>query len=687
MLSLASSAGAMLPPPTPSSIIRPTIGKRDSSYLDTDDEANLSGATKRLKVAFNPTVDVRTIADDYSEKSFDLVKEEVRQGIEGHLAPADRRDDKRYAGLLELLGRDAEFDEAPSSKLLKKYLLAINAKVSSLGQCAKLVTALLKLSWLGRDDAFAALYTQFLASLATAHSKFIPSILEKLVGQFTRLPASTGRLQGEKSVSRARMFDRVHAALIILQQRMPSATATLMRTLQLEFPNDLATTRSYIQYQRHLLRLADALPELKAQILALLTQRLVSIDEQLQIDADDLDEGDEERLFLPKSAPADEDSDDSDADSGSDSEETMTDEERRLREMNLKLAKLDSTMDLLFEYYTPLVQTGLKAELNDAYQELLSHFETFILPHRTRYSQFLVFHFSQTLPEHAILFARQCLHSIFDSGRSLSLRLHACAYLASFTARGARLSRDLIQEIFAGLCQQLDTMRKRYEPGCRGPDKRSYAVYYAISQALLYIFCFRWRDLALGPTDPEPGDEETSEDDLLADGRELVWLPTMKEILPKNIHSRLNPLRVCSPAIVGEFAKLARHVGFLYVFSIVESNKRVRLGNAYAARATVTSEVGRRETAMDRKLGEAHLQLEAYFPFDPYALPNSKHWVVGDYNEWRDPEGMRQSDEQVVMEEESDGESDAGSEDGHDHMGAGADDDDDDDDDGVSISS
>ena len=52
MVSLASPAGAMAPPPTP--VKRPTLAfKRDSSYLDTDDEAGLSLSAKKLKVAFD----------------------------------------------------------------------------------------------------------------------------------------------------------------------------------------------------------------------------------------------------------------------------------------------------------------------------------------------------------------------------------------------------------------------------------------------------------------------------------------------------------------------------------------------------------------------------------------------------------------------------------------------------------
>ncbi|KAI7317369.1 RNA polymerase I-specific transcription initiation factor RRN3 [Hortaea werneckii] len=659
MVSVATPRGAMPPPPTPLPK-RSTLGlKRDSSYLDTDDASSLSNTTKKLKVAFDPNVDVR-IVDDWTEKSFDLVKEEVRLGVERHLAAGDQRDDSQYIKLLQTLSQDAGSGEAPSGKLLKKYILAIDAKVSSLGECGKLAAAVLDLSWVGRDEVFAGLYIRFLTSLATAHSKFIPSIMQSLVAHFARLPASSGRLAGENPVDRATMFTRVHMAIRILLRQVPSASAALARAMKGEFPNDLATTRSYVQYQKHLLRCADYAPELKAEILSVITQRLVNIDVQIQLDIEDLEEEAEERLLQQqtghKGQPAEaEDSDDSDIDSVSESEETVTEDEQRLREVRLKVAKMDGTLDMLFEYYTPLIQNGPRAELNDAYQQLLSHFATFILPNRTRHAQFLVFHFSQTLPQHTTLFAQQCLSIAFQPSASTSIRLHACAYLASFVARGAHLSSASVRDVFAILCEHLEGFRRRYEPSCRGPDKRTYCLYYAVAQAILYIFCFRWRDLVVGSASPEPGDEDLSEDDLLAEGRDLAWLPGVKEALQKNIHSRLNPLKVCSPAIVGEFAKIAHHIRFLYIFSILETNKRVRLGNGYTYYTTGgMMDMGRRETAMDRKVGEAHLQLEAYFPFDPYHLPKSKRWVDGDYNEWKQPAGMKQDDDDDSDDDEED---------------------------------
>ncbi|WPH01041.1 RNA polymerase I-specific transcription initiation factor RRN3 [Acrodontium crateriforme] len=664
MVSLASPAGAMMPPPLPTPLSRrpPYALKRDSSYLGSDDSNAPPSPTKRLKVAFSPNVDVR-IVDDWNEKSFDLVKEEVRIAIDRHRAAGDEHDDTPYAKLLQFLGQDARSDEAPTAKLLMKYLVALDARVSSLAQCSKVIAAVLDLSWLGRDENFVRIYLKLLCSIATAHARYLPSILDSLVSHLASLSPSLGRLPGEAAISKTNMISRVHMTIRTILRQIPSATGVLSKSIRLLFPNDLENTRSYLQYQKHLLQLAEYTPELKADIMALITQRLVSIDVQIQQDLEDVDEEVEEKLFQPgmKAHPDHaEDFVDSDDESVSESELTMTDDEQRLRDLRLQVSKMDGTLDLLFDYYTPLIQDGRVPEQNEAYQQLLSHFTTFIMPNRTRHAQFLLFHFAQSSTTHTMLFAKQCLEIVMEHG-SAANRLNACAFLSSFVARGAHLQSDVVQDIFSVLCEFLDDMRQRYEPTCRGPNRLSYSLYYAVAQAILYIFCFRWRDLAMGSASPELGDEELSEDDLLADGRELAWYPGVKEILRRNIYSALNPLKVCSPAIVAEFAKIANHLRFIYVFPLLETNKRLRLGQIAAFYTGSLPDIGRRETAWDRKTGETHLQLEAYFPFDPYHLPTSRHWVESDYNEWKLPSGMRRDDEDEEYSEDEDDESDDGS--------------------------
>ena len=87
------------------------------------------------------------------------------------------------------VSQDAFDSDASSGKLLRKYLLALEARVNSLGECGKLVIAALDMAWLGRDEVFVGLYVRFLVSLSRAQSKYIPAILERLVSQFAKLPA------------------------------------------------------------------------------------------------------------------------------------------------------------------------------------------------------------------------------------------------------------------------------------------------------------------------------------------------------------------------------------------------------------------------------------------------------------------------------------------------------------------
>ena len=121
------------------------------------------------------------------------------------------------------------------------------------------------------------------------------------------------------------------------------------------------------------------------------------------------------------------------------------------------------------------------------------------------------------------------------------------------------------------------------------------------------------------------------------------WIPGIKETLSQNIFSKLNPLKVCSPAIVTEFAKIANHLGVVYVYHLLETNKRLRLSHFVA--------VGERETALSVRKEESYQQLDEYFPFDPYHLPRSKRWVEGDYRVWK---GIPDLQEDGAEESESD---------------------------------
>ena len=63
-----------------------------------------------------------------------------------------------------------------------------------------------------------------------------------------------------------------------------------------------------------------------------------------------------------------------------------------------------------------------------------------------------------------------------------------------------------------------------------------YSIFYAVSQAVFLIFCFRWRDLL---EDHEDVDEFAS-----AGALAKKWMPEL-DVLHRAVNSDLNPLKVC----------------------------------------------------------------------------------------------------------------------------------------------
>jgi hypothetical protein len=101
---------------------------------------------------------------------------------------------------------------------------------------------------------------------------------------------SSGRLPGCPDVSREQLFSRVHAALKYLLRLIPSASSTLSPIINSKFPQSDDTKKAHLVYIENLIRLYEYAPELKSDIFALITDRLVKIDVQTQVDLDELDD-------------------------------------------------------------------------------------------------------------------------------------------------------------------------------------------------------------------------------------------------------------------------------------------------------------------------------------------------------------------------------------------------------------
>ena len=174
--------------PPPSAGVIPVLSKPKSSIghkriLDIAD-VEQRASSKRLKVAFDPAIQIRTL-DDFGEKTASLIREEVINAIRQHAAG----DNEEYDHIKQLFSAKPGDEDAPSSNLLRKYLLSlINNGTLLTKSCSDLVHSVLSTQWLGREEPFVVLYIRFLGNLVSSQGGFVANVLNMLVENFVHGP-------------------------------------------------------------------------------------------------------------------------------------------------------------------------------------------------------------------------------------------------------------------------------------------------------------------------------------------------------------------------------------------------------------------------------------------------------------------------------------------------------------------
>ncbi|KAI8965813.1 RNA polymerase I-specific transcription initiation factor RRN3 [Daldinia sp. FL1419] len=668
ILAMTSTTPQLARPMVKATPLKPIL--KSSSLLNTkrtSDDAGFEGDSmespqsprKRQKVEFDlNNIEIHEIGI----RSVDEVKQEIRKALDRH----DQGNDEDYDILKETLsGKQSSYEDdedeyadptlpAKRRQELKIYLVSLSSFSPRLGRsCDGLVKGVLKCQWLGRDEQFAKVYVQFLAALVSAQGARLTQVLSSIVERFTDSRPSDWAVPNYPSVSRETAQERLHVALRYLIQLFPAAKPVLEHLTATKYPFHDESKRMHLAYVDNLLRLRSYCPDLKPEIMDLIISRLVKIDVEMQMDLDDMDDRLTTMVAMAlrssreNKSQEEEDDDESDAESV-DSDESEDDEYTRVKTAKENIEKMDSILDTLFELYTPSFADPDSDEALEAFEDLLSGFSNLILPTiKSRHTQFLIFHFGQKSERLMDAFCGTCINIAFESQRPIILQQAASAYLASFVARGAHVPGHIVVKIFEVLGFHLDQMRTLYEASCRGPDVRRYAPFYSLVQALMYVFCFRWPDLIKSVPD------EVDPDDLSSYlGQEIEWEPEIKDVMRRNIHSKLNPLKVCSPVVVEQFAKLAHRFGFMYVYPTIESNKRLRLSQFSAG--AYSSGGALRDLSFDMN-DESWQQLGSFFPFDPYQLPVSKRWVEQDYLPWRPIPGLDRDEEDEDSDEDERG--------------------------------
>ncbi|ORX60624.1 RNA polymerase I-specific transcription initiation factor RRN3 [Hesseltinella vesiculosa] len=499
-------------------------------------------------------------------------------------------------------------------------------------------------------------------------------------------------------------YDRHHEAIQDILKLIPTSYNSLYVCIQRHLPYKKRGTADHASYVRNLIQVMTYVPVLQKQIMTLLVEHLVRVDTLIQVEMDDLDEDvefvtysmnfdddyesevDSEAEDLAEDQGDDMNGNDSDLDSdyGADEDENSekgelsTKQQKKVRSM---VRKLDSMMYLVLGHLAAKQSPDAR---NDMYSILLDTFDrTIIKTLKSRYTQFLMFylcsmdgHFSDSFLEHL-------LQLIMDPLRPNVHRIAAAAYVSSYVARAKFMEPTTIQRTVGTLCgfceQLLDQYEVKYgtDDVAHAVNAERHEVFYASLQAVMYIFCFRWRDLTLHDDsldalidDDEPTGAMSLTNAPAFPGAQLIdahlgtsnttsipdtdysslqfgsgdkkWCHGLRN-MPRLIMNKLYPLKVCSLPVVRQFAKISHETNFMYIYSILEKSKDLLITGVNL------------DSVNDTGARNLLHTVQTFFPFDPYKLESSRKYIDSIYFEWiAEDDDEDDSDEEEDDEEEED---------------------------------
>ncbi|KAI8051570.1 RNA polymerase I-specific transcription initiation factor RRN3 [Syncephalis plumigaleata] len=585
-------------------------------------------------------------------------------------------DYRRYNEMIHRLSN--RNDLTPEKQL--NWLAALTNYVSALTpDCSGLVEAILGWQWSAWENLMLVkAYATFFEHLVSAQAFYVVPVMRSLVScfRFYAGDEQDNAYKRKTTPEKVQMVhDRVHRALHRIISLIPTSTPKLATVLSENFPYKLDTTVAQTTYLKNVLRVLDYAPMLRDSLMQTIIERILRIDVDIQVELDELDEAEREEeeddiaddddvFAMEQNEPTtdkdteeeeangnDETEEESDMDDGYETEEepeVLAEEpaEMSVAEIRDLSYKLDSMLTLVFEYFRNRQARQPTAIIDDFYL-LLDIFDRSILcTFKSRHTQFLLFHAASVNNELADIFLGHLTNKVCTTGHPSVIRVASASYLASFVARASFLTRDAICNMMRVLIGWAQIYVDEHETNDTFPDPERYAVFYAAVQAIIYIFCFRWRDLCNDPMFNDVTDSTTTTTTTTATTTILVTssndTPSKLDYTSSNdrnnatakqtwdagltglqpiLTSRFNPLKVCSPGVVQQFARLTRKLNFLYVYPIIERNKNLYLPHRQGSNGSTKQ--------------TTPLQLETFFPFDPYRLGQSSRYIDPLYQEWQ----------------------------------------------------
>ncbi|KAG0320571.1 hypothetical protein BG000_003517 [Podila horticola] len=570
------------------------------------------------------------------------------------------------------------------AKLLQ-WIQALSQCISVIDKsCSALIDAMLQIDWLSQDDVFVQYYLSFLGNMVSAHAFYVVPVQSMLVKKLVHRhkPSTTDFAQ---------QHNRVHQALKYILDLIPTGPTSLFPLLVAEFPHKRESIRAHVTFVKNILTILDYAPILREQVLAIIIDRIIKIDVEIQVELEELEDSDTEVVYdfdlgnLGDNGEDGENDSDSDSDSDAGSNSDSDSEAPEVSVLNIKdmTHKLDMMLLHVFLYlerfinscrHLPMVNGQPPAPIQSTFMILLTIFnKTILQTFKSRHTQFLLFYYMSIATQFSDYFLGCLCRQILDKSQPQIMRIAAAAYLSSFVARAKYLDIrqvGMVVEMLGAFAlqfvEQVDTGSHIL------PDAERYAIFYASVQALLYIFCFRWKILVIGG---EARPVASNKDDFDSAGMivgtmDSPSIPAETAVrqwhsglapLQRIVTSRLNPLKMCSDNVVKQFARLSNSLNFMYIYPILEQNKKIFIPrtsvsayNAPQGPSGGTYSVGQNSVGNGAGGGSGGAlphELETFFPFDPYRLRQSARFMSNIYQDWENDED---EDEEVDHEEEDD---------------------------------
>ncbi|XP_039630528.1 RNA polymerase I-specific transcription initiation factor RRN3 [Polypterus senegalus] len=477
----------------------------------------------------------------------------------------------------------------------------------------QLVFIVLKIPWLGRSPAVIEVYLAFLANLVSAQTVYLRSCLSMVVSNFT-----PGRIiireddvdisdSDDENENLPRSFDLCHRALQIIARYVPSTSRFLIPILREKFPFINKSPKTLECYVHNLLRITVSFPVLRREILELVIEKMLKLD--VSASRNSIEEAEENAAQQAEEmavASREECLFSMDEDEDNEHVNPPTDD----RSMANPVAeRLDYLMVILLAYVKDICFVNDVLELTrtkELYKDLIAIFDKLILPtHASSHVQFVIFYLCSSKLGLAEAFLEHLWKKVQSPNNPPVIRQSAAGYIGSFLARAKFIPivtvKACLDLLVLWVHQYIDSQDTGSKAFC---DVMLHGPFYAACQAIFYTLVFRHRQMVDGN---------------LRSG--LAYLQKLN--LERIVMCRLNPLKVCLPAVTNMFAAIMRKYQLVFCYTIIERNNRQQLSVV-------------RSNAMGDCVIVQSNPLDTFFPFDPYLLKRSGTVIHGIYQVWEE---------------------------------------------------